>query len=104
MSDNRPKLTPLNHLARHLIRHADGEPLSVIRPANPKLALALATVCVQQQDAGLFQRLPSEVGDYTIQGWLGVNGKILDRDGRTIGELEPGDSFVTLVEDPEEPS
>lgn len=79
----------------------DGKPLAVIRPANPSLALAVAQVAVKKADKALFDRLPNEVGDYTFRGWL-AEGKpcIVDKNGRYLEDLKPGDSFVTLPDDP----
>jgi hypothetical protein len=74
----------------------DGLPLSVIRPANPALAIAIAKVAVAKQDGALFQRLPVEVSDYTFVGWLSADKRcIVDENGKRIGDLQAGDSFVT---------
>jgi hypothetical protein len=76
--------------------HDDGRPLLVIRPNNPALALSVAKVALDKNDPALLERLPQEVGDYTVQGWLGPDSTLLDRDGRVIGKCKPGDSFVTM--------
>lgn len=78
----------------------DGQPLMVIRPANPALALSVAQVALDKQDTALLDRLPEEVGDYTIQGWLGERGRLLDQNGDVIGKCKPGDSFVTWKDEP----
>jgi hypothetical protein len=74
----------------------------VIRPSNPTLALQLAKIAVEKNDGDLFQRMPQEVGldGYIVQGWLGPKGKLLDRDGNVIGECKPGDSFITMKDEP----
>jgi len=72
------------------------EPLAVIRPKDPKIALALSKTALDANDEKLFQSM-LEAQDYTFVGWLEVGGKrIIDKGGKEIGELQPGDSFVTL--------
>ena len=93
---------------RILCSQDNGLPLLVIRPEHPEVALAVAQVCVIQQDNMLFEVLPAHVGldTYTVRGWMGPTdiakkrGTIIDRDGRFLEAIVPGDSFVT-VERPE---
>jgi hypothetical protein len=98
----KAELTPLTDRGRARAVKDNGEPLMVIRPSNPTLALQLAKIAVEKNDKALFDRLPNEVGldNYTIQGWLGPKGKLLDRDGNVIGECKPGDSFITMKDEP----
>ena len=77
----------------------NGLPILVIRPDNPKLALAIAQVALKRQDKALLDRLPDEVGKYTFVGYLAEGGRnILNADCRVIGEIQPGDSLVTNSE------
>jgi hypothetical protein len=73
-----------------------GEPLAVIRPKSASVALSLAKTALSENDAKLFQSIP-EAQDYVFVGWLERGGeRIIDKEGRELGKLEPGDSFVTL--------
>ena len=52
--------------------------------------------------------MPTEVRDYTFMGWMAhgdpkVATYIVDREGRIVGGLEPGDSFITMEVDQFEP-
>jgi hypothetical protein len=82
---------------RKICKAPNGQPMAVIRPANPRLALAMAVVAVQKNDADLFARLPGEVGNYTCVGWLaeGTDGVIVDDEGHPIDKLRAGDSMVS---------
>lgn len=79
----------------------DGLKLAVIRPSNPTLALEIAKLALKHNDSKLFADLPAQTGcDYTFMGWLEAGGhRILDKDGHPIGELQPGDSFITFDND-----
>lgn len=79
------------------------EPLAVIRPKNPEVALALAKTALDNQDQKLVDSM-LEAQDYTFLGWLEVGGEnIIDKDGKPLGKPQPGDSFVTL-KDPNLPN
>lgn len=74
---------------------ADGEQLAVARPRRPAVALAVAQVALQHQDEPILSKLPDD--DYTVMGWLAADGmSVVDDDGDRIGELQPGDSLVSL--------
>jgi hypothetical protein len=76
-----------------------GDPILVIRPAMPEMALAVAAVALERNDKDLIDRLPQEVEDYTVVGWLSARGSpqfIVDEHGKKIGDLVAGDSLVTM--------
>lgn len=75
----------------------DGKPLIVIRPKNPALAIQIANLAVKNNDSDLFESLPAKVEDYTVIGFLAQGGKgaVIDIDGKVVGSVKPGDSFVT---------
>lgn len=75
---------------------ADGERMQVIRPDSPALALAVAKVALDHNDAALLERLPEEVGEYTFIGYLAVvEPYVVDETGEIVDVVKPGDSFVT---------
>jgi hypothetical protein len=81
-----------------------GTRIAVIRPAEPKLAMAMAEVALKHNDKALFERMPEEVKDYTFAGWLSAPSRsrpqcIVDEQGHKIGELVAGDSLVSLQND-----
>lgn len=92
-------------MSKWTIDTKDGLPLMVIRPKDPKMALLLAQIAIEKQDTALMARLPSEVGadTYTFMGYAARNKKgrlaIVDKQGTWVGNLEPGDSFVTKSEE-----
>jgi hypothetical protein len=78
---------------------ADGECLAVVRPQRPELAIAIANVALAKQDTTVLEQLPDD--DYTFVGWLSADGtRVLDEEGRAVGELQRGDSLVTLKRPP----
>jgi hypothetical protein len=95
---------------RYTIVQCDGQPMAVIRPSDPKLALALAETALKEQNSDLLADLPSIVeesgAEYTLVGYaahrLGSlkepKACIVDEKKNYVGELQPGDSFVTLRE------
>lgn len=95
MSENQ-KPPAVTRLGRKLIVFDGSEPLIVIRPADPELALRLVKDCVETNDPELFAKIVLQEQDYTYRGFLGKNGKILDENGRYLELLKPGDSFVTV--------
>jgi hypothetical protein len=86
---------------RVLVSRDDGRPLLVVRPSDPAAALAVAERALRTQETALLESLPETAGDYTVQGWLGKHGAILDRHGDVIGNCKAGDSFITIKEDNE---
>ena len=82
----------------------DGLPLMVIRPKDPAMALRIAKIAFEKQDMDLLDRLPNEVGadSYTFLGYAARDKRgrsaIVTKEGVWVGELEPGDSFVTKSE------
>jgi len=83
----------------------DGLPLGVIRPKDPAMALRIAAIAFEKQDADLMARLPEEVGadSYTFLGYAARDKKgrsaIVTKDGVWVAALEPGDSYVTKSEE-----
>lgn len=92
------------HGILEIAKSPTGEDLLVVRPKNPALALAIARVAVDKNDADLFQRLPSEVGEYTFVGYLayGKGGTpfAINENGAILDRIEPGDSFITPPTEP----
>lgn len=90
-------LTPLTKRGRKRVlkSHDDGEPLLVARPEFPAAALAFAKRALQTQEWPA-DRFPEAGGNYSLVGWLGERGALLDRDGNRIGWCHPGDSFISL--------
>ena len=89
-------------MKRTIVRAANGERLAVIRPRTTELAelaVSLATVAERHADDALFQRNPAEVADYVFAVYQERDPRtgrqtVVDRDGRHVGELMRGDSFV----------
>ena len=83
---------------------ADGDgPLAVVRPAKPEVAVALAKAALASQNASALEHLPHDLcGPYTFAGWLckADPSKLLDNDGKECGSVEPGDSFITIGNEP----
>jgi len=88
------------------LKAPDGQPMLVVRPSNPELALKLAEKAVEEQDADLFASLPDTVeqagGEYTFVGYLAsrlgsLKGSrcIVDDKGAYVGEIQAGDSFIS---------
>lgn len=91
-------------MKREFVRAEGGQILMVVRPKDPERALAIAAKALEMQNAPLFQALPGIVQDaagaYTFIGYLAKrihNGSlcIVDQHNSFVGELVPGDSFVT---------
>jgi hypothetical protein len=87
------------------IVQVDGKPMLVLRPKDPRLALSLAEIAVQKQSQQLLDELPEIVsnasGDYTFMGYLAKDRKqiwIADENGKRLGDVVAGDSFVTDAE------
>jgi hypothetical protein len=76
----------------------EGKRMIVIRPKDPHIALKLAEIALEHNDSDLFQKMLLE-NEYTIVGfmWRSSQGKphIVDKDATYVGEILPGDSFVT---------
>ncbi len=86
---------------REIVIADDGRPMRVVRPRDPALALAIAKVAVAHPtETRIFDELPAQQ-PYTMLGFLGRSKKeprkfcIVDALGGYVGELQPGDSFVT---------
>ncbi len=72
----------------------------MIRPKDPALALKLARTALDENDGKLFDSM-IEANDYTFVGWLEQGGeRIIDKQGKEIDKLQPGDSFITFKEPP----
>jgi hypothetical protein len=88
-------------MKREFVRAEDGQILMVVRPKDPERALAIAAKALEMQDVPAFQAIPQDPGGaYTFQGYLAKrihNGSlcIVDQHNSFVGELVPGDSFVT---------
>lgn len=92
---------------RYQFVYRDGQPLAVIRPDRVDLALALAKAAADNNNAELFQKIPQHVidagGTYTVVGLMAYRlyslktpkNCIVDEKKQYVGEIEPGDSFVT---------
>ena len=80
----------------------------VVRPSDPTVALRLAQEAIAQKDLEKLARLPTHVEAagvaYTFAGYLakrpGGTRCVVDADCRVLGELVPGDSFVTTATPP----
>jgi len=83
-------------------RAPDGRRMAILRPDDPGKALAIAEQALKRQDRELLADLPNRAGcKYTFVGWLSSAAPqhIVDERGRRIGDLQPGDSFVTYEND-----
>lgn len=86
-------MTPVK-LPSDVMRFADGQPIVVLRPEDPRLVLALAKVAVQHQSEEAMRETTR--GMMTMVGYLVKrNGKhaAVDADGCNPQELQPGDVF-----------
>lgn len=87
-------------MKREIVIADDGRPTLVIRPKDPRLALAIAKVALANPtETRILDELPS-AQQYTMVGYMGRNRKtgrfcIVNALCAYVGELEPGDSFVT---------
>lgn len=82
----------------------NGEPMRVLRPEDAAVKLATAGLrsgavpgslsLEDQLDAEAFDLSLSEQ-PHQLVGFAGKDGSILDRFGRVVGTLQPGDSFVS---------
>jgi len=86
---------------RTIVLTDDGQRVAVIRPRTRLLAqtaVAMAEVAVSHNDGSVFASIPSEVGEYTFEGFLARDkrGKpsFVNDDGSYRCELQSGDSFV----------
>jgi hypothetical protein len=82
-----------------------GQPLVVLRPDKPEIALAISKEALATNDVKRLDNLLTEAESkgvqYTFAGWLAVGGKdVIDKDGKIIDHTKPGDSFVTIAEKP----
>jgi hypothetical protein len=69
--------------------------MRVLRPADVALKMATATAKRDGAiDAEAFDRSLSEQ-DHQFVGFAAKDGSILDRFGKVVGTLQPGDSFVS---------
>lgn len=77
--------------------------MKVLRPSNPQLAINMAMALKTSQQEGLIttdEYLRAFHGilttqDYTFVGFFDREHKcLIDDDGKRLGELQPGDSFV----------
>ena len=97
---------------RRILRAPNGLPMVVIRPSDPAIPVRLATALVGLKDDAAFQSIPEKAAaegvTYTLAGFWGLRKKrhgvlgprcILDREGGYLGEIQPGDSVVTLNAD-----
>jgi len=81
---------------------SDGKRLAVARPNRPDLAIAIAHAALRTQDSDPLNDLPLSGDDYTFAGWLSADGKrLLDEEGKPIGEIQRGDSLVTMEKGPQ---
>lgn len=94
------------HLAKSMLRDLDlpEQQLAVIRPDDPKKAVALAEEIMAKEARGelsaeaareAFNDIPT-MQPYRFMGFLGGSARkdIVDEHGKVIGKIEPGDSFV----------
>lgn len=80
----------------------------VVRPSDPALAMKIANEALANQDRETLARLQTLVeeagGTYTFVGFLarrpGGAACIVDTDCKVLGELVPGDSFVSISTPP----
>jgi hypothetical protein len=80
-----------------------GKKLQVIRPNKPELALQIMREAQARDDLKMLEQLPALVeeqgGFYMFVGYACVTseGKAFlgDEEGKKVGELQPGDSYVT---------
>jgi hypothetical protein len=76
--------------------------MAVLRPKDPAMALMLARIALDKNDAALFERIPAEVEDYTFVGWMPEPradvpmGYVVDGEGFIIDDMQSGDSFCTM--------
>ena len=72
----------------------DGRVMAVIRPSDPKRAIAAAFQCTSQADMNNILKDPEQI--YTFAGIASKHTEeLLDpTTGDVVGKLEPGDSFV----------
>lgn len=77
-------------------RAPDGQKMMVLRPENPALAIELANKLLGSKDEEEFDKI-LQAQPYLFVGYSARSNakKILDEDGKIIGELQPGDSFVS---------
>lgn len=94
---------------RALVHAPGGDRMAIIRPRTPEaraLALSLVDKVVRENNGALLEELPALVEDYTFIGFMARTRKlepppptrsvycVVDADGKYVGEIEPGDSFV----------
>jgi hypothetical protein len=80
-----------------------GKKLQVIRPNKPELVLQITREAQARDDSKMLLQLPALVeeqgGFYIFVGYVCVTseGKAFlgDEEGKKVGELQPGDTFVT---------
>jgi hypothetical protein len=81
------------------VSYQDGTPMCVARPSYPERALELTKQAIEADTAwaDLQEKLNAECGPYTFVGFLGMPGeKVVDADGKILGEMQPGDSFMHI--------
>ena len=81
------------------IVHRNGLPLRVMRPADPEKAARIGQEAAAANDAERLANLMEEVGldTYTFVGFLSKDTRsVVDENGKTIGQLQIGDSFATV--------
>lgn len=75
----------------------NGEPMRILRPRDAAAKVAgmaeLHDGMPKAEADALFDRLLSEQ-EHQFVGFASKDGSILDRFGKVVGKLEPGDSFV----------
>lgn len=97
-------------MIRYTFMTKGGQPMAVIRPSNPTLALSLAQTALKEQNSEMLNDLPKIVEEagatyrligiaaYRLGSLKKPNVCIVDEKKNYVGELEPGDSFVGLKE------
>lgn len=69
----------------------------VARPADAEKALRTARQALDEDDTAVLRQALDEQ-EHTIVGYLaldGIEGKVVDENGQVLGDLLPGDSFIT---------
>lgn len=82
-------------------RFPDGHAMAVGRPANAKLAIAMAKKVGNKMDADAMDTIRDACGPYTVVGFVGRaqdKGRpvLLDTAGECVGRVKPGDSFMRV--------
>ncbi len=95
----------IHKLDKRYVRR-DGKPLQVARPTNAVLAVEIGLRCHETQTPlPDFEEMERRCGPYTLVCYMSTlkdeagNPFVLDADGNKVGKLEPGDSFVTDLEE-----